>query len=159
VTVFRAIAPSDAGGVKRVGLVRLVDLEAMQHPLHMVDEVVGEIQHFSGLALTSGNRAREFRLWPLVNGLWQEPVPLNFSAEEAESRPLDESLRDRLDGALTEPVKNGNKLEHLAIFSRWYFSTSRDGHWYPFRTLAELNYRRLVRQISKMAQSAIDKSI
>ena len=34
--------------------------------------------------------------------------------------------------------------------TRWYFSSWRDGDWFPFRGLEDLNYRRLVRGISNL---------
>ena len=116
-------------------------------------EVVTEIHHFDGVALTRASEERQFRLWPMVQGLWQECVTLDFSAEESRPKSLDHELRERLSQSLSAPRTTGPRVEELAIFSRWYFSTWRDGEWFPFRTLADLNYRRLVRQISSMLKA------
>jgi hypothetical protein len=116
------------------------------------DEVITEIQQFNGVALTPAVQSRQFRLWPMLGGLWQEPITLNFTAEEARTKSLDQELREQISGSLAKANAQGKRIEELAIFSRWYFSSWCDGHWYRFRTLADLNYRRLVRQISKMAQ-------
>lgn len=117
------------------------------------DEVIGEVQQFNGVALTRAAQNRQFRLWPMIGGLWQEPITLDFSADEARTKSLDQELREQLSESLENVKTEGKRIEELAIFSRWYFSSWRDGHWYGFRTLADLNYRRLVRDISKMAQA------
>lgn len=118
------------------------------------DEVVGEVEHFNGVALTAGAEKRSFRLWPMFQARWQEPIVLNFAAEEQNAKSLDQRLRTLLSEALQIPDREGNTLEHLALFSRWYYSSWRDGSWFPFRTLSDLNYRRLVREISNLVKAA-----
>lgn len=116
------------------------------------DPVIEEIDRFNGIALTRGFQACQFRLWPLLNGYWQDPLTLDFPPEHSHARSLDAELREKLHAALTEPSQTGNKAEALAIFSRWYYSSWRDGQWFPFRNLGDLNYRKLVREISKMVK-------
>jgi excinuclease ABC subunit C len=134
-------------------------LEKVSAAVSARHEVVTEIQHFDGVALTRAAEKRQFRLWPMMQGLWQECVTLDFSAEESRAKSLDHELRERLSQSLSAPRTAGKRVEELAIFSRWYFSSWRDGEWFPFRTLADLNYRRLVRQISSMlkADSAVTR--
>ncbi len=114
------------------------------------DEVIAEYQQFNGLALTRGCAPQQLRLWPIVAGFWQEPLMLDLVGEK-QAKSLDQELRDRLPEALRNPRTGGNRLEDMAIFSRWYYSSSRDGKWFSFRTIADVPYRRLVREISKMA--------
>jgi excinuclease ABC subunit C len=118
------------------------------------DEVVGEVDHFNGVALTAGAGKRSFRLWPMLDARWQEPIVLNFAAEDHNRKSLDQHLRSMLSEALQVPDREGNALEHLALFSRWYYSSWRDGTWFPFRTLNDLNYRRLVREISNLVKAS-----
>jgi hypothetical protein len=129
-------------------------IEKVNAAVTACDEVITEIQYFNGVALTPAVQPRQFRLWPMLGGLWQEPITLNFAADEARTKSLDLELREQISESLRKVDTGGKRIEDLAIFSRWYFSSWRDGHWYGFRTLADLNYRRLVRQISKMAQPA-----
>jgi hypothetical protein len=42
----------------------------------------------------------------------------------------------------------------MAVFARWYYSSWRDGQWFPFLKLADLNYRKLVREISGVLTNA-----
>jgi len=117
------------------------------------DEVVSTVDTFSGVALTKGIEPLEFRLWPMVHGYWQNPVTLNVSLEDGATKSLDRTIRESLGESLASVATDGPRVEQLAIFSRWYYSSWRDGNWFPFRTLADLNYRKLVREISTMAKT------
>jgi len=117
------------------------------------DPVIDNAAAFSGVALTPAIGALQFRLWPMLEGLWQEPVALDFSAATPQAKSLDQQIRELLAESLANPRTEGRKAEELAIFSRWYYSSWRDGHWFPFHRLDDLNYRRLVRQVSSMAEA------
>jgi hypothetical protein len=131
-------------------------LEKVKEAANGRDPVIADAAQFSGVALTRALRPSEFRLWPMLAGYWQEPLTLDFASEHSNANPrtasIDQELRERLSGVLAQRCQEGSKLEELAIFSRWYYSSWRDGHWFPFRTVADLNYRKLVREISKMAK-------
>jgi hypothetical protein len=116
------------------------------------DAVVGEVHRFNGVALTRASEPRQLRLWPMLEGLWQEPIALDVSGVEPHAKSLDAELRDRLSESLSLARTTGKRIEEMAIFSRWYFSSWRDGEWFPFHMLSDLNYRRLVRQISSLAK-------
>lgn len=128
-------------------------LEKVEAAIGARDPVVTEIGQFNGVALTRTGERRRFQLWPMLAGLWQDAITLDFSAEESHPRSLDRELRERLTEVLSTARTSGKRAEELAIFSRWYFSSWRDGEWFPFRTLGDLNYRRLVREISKMVKA------
>jgi excinuclease ABC subunit C len=120
------------------------------------DRSITAVDEFNGVALTPAFGERQFRLWPMLAGYWQEPVPVDLSVEAPGARSLDREIRQLLESSLqsvqNQSVQNqGRRAEHFALFSRWYHSSWRDGHWFPFRTLEELNYRKLVRELSKMA--------
>ena len=117
------------------------------------DTAIEDAANFNGIALTRGVEALQFRLWPILGGLWQEPASLDFSAEESEAKSLDQQIRERVTDSFTAPRTSGRRVEELAIFSRWYYSSWRDGNWFPFHRLSDLNYRKMVRQISKMANT------
>lgn len=128
-------------------------IEEVQAASGLRDEVAREAREFNGVALTPDVETAYFRLWPMVQGLWQEPIVLDFDSANAGAKSLDECLRERLSTAMNSVETARKRTDDLAIFARWYFSSSRDGQWFTFTTLADLNYRRLVREISKMAKS------
>ncbi len=127
-------------------------LERVKEAAAARDNVITDINRFNGIALTRGLEAREFRLWPMIEGYWQDPLTLNFPTEQSRPASLDRELREKIAHALVNPAGGCSPLEDLAIFSRWYYSSWRDGHWFPFRTLADLNYRKLVRAVSNLAK-------
>jgi excinuclease ABC subunit C len=129
-------------------------IENMSEAAALRPQVITEIHGFNGVALTQGVQPRNFRLWPMFAGFWQEPLTLDFSAETGRAQSLDRDIREQLQQALVTPLANGERAEDLAIFSRWYYSSWRDGQWFPFRTLADLNYRRLVREISSLVKKS-----
>jgi len=115
------------------------------------DGAIAPHDKFNGLALARGVADGECRLWPMLQGYWQKPVIFQFSTLEPGARSLDRELRETLANALgSAALESGNRVEHLAVFSRWYYSSWRDGHWFPFQKLEDLNYRRLVREISNL---------
>lgn len=116
------------------------------------DDVVSFADLLSGVALTKSVNRLHFRLWPMTQGYWQAPITLDVSGS-FETKPLDHLVRELLESSLAAATTEGVRAEHLAIFSRWYYSSWRDGHWFSFRALADLNYRRLVREISAMAKT------
>ncbi len=118
------------------------------------DPVVEELHHFNGVALTNGSTAEEWKLWPMHAARWQPPVLLHVGMTGARSKPLDVEIRERLSERFAQPSEEGKQAEDLAIFSRWYFSSWRQGEWFAFRDLKNLNYRKLVRELSKMAKLA-----
>ncbi len=129
-------------------------IEKLETASKLRDEVVRVIAEFNGVALTRSSEHLQFRLWPMIGGIWQDPITLDFSSERSGSHSLDSEIRSLVAGALERSADPGNKLEHLAIFTRWYYSSWRDGSWFPFRAPADLNYRRLVRELSKMSEEA-----
>lgn len=128
-------------------------IEKVNSAIALREPVIDNAFEISGVALTSGVGVLQFRLWPMLRGLWQEPVSLDFSIEEPHAQSLDSQIRACLTDSLANPRSTGKRAEELAVFSRWYYSSWRDGQWFPFHTLSDLNYRRIVRQISKMAKA------
>ncbi len=128
-------------------------IEKVQAAIAARDKAVAELDSFNGVALTRGSTPHEFRLWPMSQGYWQEPVALDCAWQIERLRPLDVEIRERLTDRLSQAQNGDRQIEDLAIFSRWYYSSWRDGEWFPFRNLNDLNYRKLVRTLSKMAQA------
>ncbi|MDQ2776645.1 MAG: UvrB/UvrC motif-containing protein [Acidobacteriota bacterium] len=128
-------------------------IERLRNAIAARDEVVSEAAHFNGVALTRSAGIGCICLWPMQEGLWRTPITIDLSSEQPQARSLDALLRETLSDALEEPAGEGKPAEHLALFLRWYRSSWRDGEWFPYRTLTDLNYRKLVREISKLLKA------
>ena len=118
------------------------------------DEVIANVYHLTGVALTPGSNPREFKLWPMLSGFWQDCVRLDVRHDDAHAKSLDQTLRELLTRITEKPLRQGRRAEDLAIFSRWYYSSWRDGLWFPFRKVEDLNYRKLVKAVSSMVKES-----
>lgn len=128
-------------------------VEKMRAATAVRDEVIANVYHLNGIALVRGLHQREFRFWPMVAGQWQDCLRLEISQDDALAKSLDQTLRELLIAGLKTPAKHGKRAEDLAIFARWYYSSWRDGQWFPFRAIEDLNYRKLVKQISNLVKA------
>ena len=119
------------------------------------DEVVRDLDHLNGIALTPSTQAQRVLLWPLWRGVWQDVIPFDLSGEQLEFRQLRNEIRERLAPVAVQASSEGvgNRLEHISLFLRWRRSSSRDGEWFPFSATADLNYRKLVRGIRQLAKA------
>jgi excinuclease ABC subunit C len=139
-------------------------------------DLVRPLDHLHGIAVTRAASPQAVRLWPLWAGYWQPPLTFDFApAAEQASLPLvsdspftdapappagkhlgdpassmDALLRHALNAHLAQPRTDGSRLDDLALLSRWFYSSWRDGVWLPFADLTKLNYRKLVRGISAL---------
>lgn len=127
-----------------------LEVEKIKAVAELRDEAVAEVETLNGLALTRAPAAMKVTLWIMLSGFWQAPLTIDFSDEAEASKSMDARLREVLASHVSGCVRVGNRGEQIALLSKWYYSTSRDGDWFTFRTLADLNYRKLVRAISTM---------
>jgi hypothetical protein len=132
-------------------------IEKVQAARAARDGVITALDNFNGLAVTKASEPECVNLWPICGAYWQPAIHLHLPHHQQlpVSRSLDAMLRERLESALALPSVSGNQLEHLAIFARWYYSSWRDGHWFAFESLKQLNYRRLVKAISGILKAAV----
>lgn len=113
------------------------------------DEVITDIQHFHGVAITPGREAQQVRLWPMAASYWQEPLTLDLGENSTETLPLHSRLQQLLTPIFCRPIREGQQGENLAIFARWYYSSFRDGDWIAFTGADKANYRKLARSLFK----------
>jgi excinuclease UvrABC nuclease subunit len=117
------------------------------------DNVVADARRFRGVALTRSAQPRTLTLWLMFDGFWQGQIKLDFPEDQERAKSLDREIRENLEEAVRQPLADGRRTEHLAVFARWCFSTWRDGSWFPFRGLDDLNYKKLVREISNLLKT------
>ncbi|MGC2656457.1 MAG: hypothetical protein WA324_00660 [Bryobacteraceae bacterium] len=128
-------------------------MERMTVVAGLRNDVVADARRFRGVALTRSASERTLNLWLMFDGFWQGRIELPFPEEQERTKSLDREIREKLEEAIRKPQADGRRTEHLAVFARWYFSTWRDGEWFAFRQLDDLNVRKLVREISKMLKT------
>jgi excinuclease ABC subunit C len=125
-------------------------LEKIEGVLRLKDELVADIDHLNGVAVTASVDPESVELWFVYRGCWQSPV--RFSVAES-SVSLDQRLRETATGTQLRLLPR-QRQEHLALLARWYYSSWREGEWLSFDEFEKLPFRRLVRLVSRVAQKA-----
>ena len=120
------------------------------------DTMVADLENFNGIAVTEGPGINHWRLWPMLSGFWQEPITFQ-KADGALNMALWEGrLRELLAPVSADPSRDGHQAEHLAIFTRWYYSSWRDGDWVAWPDLNKAPSRKLARHLAKRAKESAE---
>jgi len=124
-------------------------LEKIEGVLRLKDDLVADIDHLNGVAITSSGDPGAVELWFVYQGCWQRPV--RFSVAES-SVSLDRRLSETVSAMEWKTLDARQRQEHLALLSRWYYSSWREGEWLAFDAPEKLPFRKLVRLISRVAR-------
>jgi excinuclease UvrABC nuclease subunit len=126
--------------------------ERVEEVLRLRDDLVRDIDALHGVAITRSLAPDAVELAFLRGGWWCAPERFDFQVVEGKPVSLDRKLRDVL--ARVEPLKLTirERQEYLALISRWYYSTWRDGEWLSFDNYGEIPYRKLINAISRVAK-------
>jgi excinuclease UvrABC nuclease subunit len=126
--------------------------EKVQDVLRLRDELARDIETLHGVAITRSLAADAVELWFLRGGWWCAPERLDFQVVEGRPVSLDQKLRETL--ARVSPLKLTvrERQEYLALLSRWYYSTWRDGEWLSFESWDSIPYRKLVNAVARVTR-------
>ena len=126
--------------------------EKVQDVLRLRDELATDIDRLHGVAITRSNSPEAVELWIVREGVLLPPLRFSFEVQEGKPVSLDRKLREVF--AAVAPVKQSvqERQEYLALLSRWYYSTWRDGEWLAFENLDEIPYRKLVNAVGRVAR-------
>ena len=115
-------------------------------------ELPRTLDRLAGVAVLPSAIPDAIDLWFLIGAHWQSPRRLMLTEIAGAGQSMDRRLRDIV--ATLEPQGAPN-LEHLAILTRWYTSTWRDGEWIDIEWPTKFPYRKIVNAIARVAQSAV----
>lgn len=124
--------------------------ERVEALLRSSSEITGNVRYTNGVSAVRNGAGVD--LWFLLDGLWADPVRLEMTSHSGES--MDRRLREVVAGLPERKPTLKDREEHLALLSRWYFSSWRDSEWLPFANREEVPYRKLVRLISRSMSHA-----
>ena len=125
--------------------------EKVQDVLKQADELARDIDRLNGVAITRSLAADAVEMWFLREGWWQEPQRFSFEVREGTPVSLDRKLRETFAAIAPRKLSMRERQEYLALLSRWFYSTWRDGEWLSFESLEEIPYRKLVNAVSRVA--------
>lgn len=126
-------------------------VERIEEVIKLRDELVCDIDRLYGIAITACTQPDHVLLWFVAAGAWQAPVALATGAGDG-SVSLDRRLKELAGSQVTIVPERRERQEHLAILSRWYHSSWRDGEWIGCEAFDRLPYRRLVNAISRIGR-------
>jgi hypothetical protein len=127
-------------------------VERIEALLRLKEELARDASQLCGVSVQAGPRAGTASLWFLVEGAWQKP--LVFATDGTETIPLDRRLRELVGRLDVTAVSPREREEHLAILSRWYWSSWRDGAWIRAESMEKISWRRLGSAVSKVVHQS-----
>ena len=126
--------------------------EKVQDVLKLRDDLAREVDRLNGVAITPSLAADSVEMWFVRDGNWQEPQRFGFAVEEGKTISLDHKLRETFAEVRPRNLTVRERQEYLALVSRWYYASWREGEWLGFDSYDEIPYRKLVNAISRVAR-------
>ena len=126
-------------------------VEKIREVLGLRDDLAHDVHQLSGVAVTASVEPQAVELWFVSGGIWQGAKRLTFEVLEGKPVSIDQKLREMVSGLSPTTQTMRQRQEYLALLARWYYSTWRDGEWFPFNGIQSFPYRKLVHAISRVA--------
>ncbi|HEV3278254.1 MAG TPA: hypothetical protein VG860_15660 [Terriglobia bacterium] len=134
-------------------------LEKVNDVLRRRADLGGNVAHLHALILERGAEPRSVAFFRVAAGEMFGPAILSLDERVAAPAPLDQQLRELLAGLVPSRPPGSTSdaqravlppWEHLAILSRWYYSSFREGEFVPLSGADDLPHRRLIRLCRKL---------
>ncbi len=123
----------------------------VEETLRLRGDLAADLERLHGVAITPAAQPGVVLLWFLIGGCWQAPRTLDCRPEAGAGQSLDHRLREIVRELAPVRLPLRRREEHLALLTRWFYSSRREGEWLSFASLEEIPYRRLVRAVSRVA--------
>jgi excinuclease UvrABC nuclease subunit len=115
------------------------------------DEMARDMERLHGIAVLPSGEPDAVELGWLCGGKWAGFARLDFESRDGNPVSLDARLRELASAMRPEPVAHKARMEQIAIVSRWFYSSWRDGEMLIFDDWEKIPYRKLVNAISRVA--------
>jgi excinuclease ABC subunit C len=133
-------------------------VQKIEEVLGWRDEMAGDVEQLHAIAIVPSAKAESVELGWMRGGFWQGFRCLDFiTADDGRAISLDRRLRDMAatipasGGHPTTPSANLERTEHLAILSRWFYSSWCDGELLMVADWEKIPWRKLVNAVSRVA--------
>lgn len=107
-------------------------------------ELARALDGLHGICVVPTRDSNLVELWPVAAGMWQDVVevePHGAAQPALDARPP------------FRTVSSTERQEHLAILTRWFHSSWRDGEWLPVEDWSRVPYRRLNSAVARVARA------
>lgn len=117
------------------------------------DEMARPVEELNAIAVAPSARPERVELGWMRGGYWHGFRSLDFeTAEDGRAVSLDSRLREM---ATTIPERRAvsamERMEHLAVLSRWFYSSWCDGELLVVDDWNKISWRKLVNAVSRVA--------
>ncbi len=125
--------------------------QRVQDVLGLRDEMVREVEGLNAIAVTPSAEPDAVELGWLRGGVWRGFTRIEFNTADGTSVSLDARLRELALAAPSDSAGGLERMEHLAVVARWFYSTWCDGELLMVDDLTKIPYRKLVNAVSRIA--------
>ena len=125
--------------------------------LSLRDEMAREVDGLHAIAIVPSADPEAIELGWLRAGSWQGFTRMEFTAADGRVASLDARLREMASAVPDTLSPSTERMEQLAILSRWFYSTWRDGELLLVDDWAKIPYRKLVNAVSRVAKGPAAK--
>ena len=125
-------------------------LERINEVVSMRGALAADIDRLYGVAVLPSLAERSVLLQFLWQGAW---LPARVFELDRDSGSLDHRLRDIVESLHPVPLTLLQRQEHLALLSRWFYSSEREGEWLGYDDPANPPWRKIVRALSRVGGS------
>jgi excinuclease ABC subunit C len=117
------------------------------------DEMARDVECLNAVAVTQSAITDAVELGWLRGGMWRGFSQLDFTpAADGTAVSLDTRVRELAMAVPTNVLHPLDRMERLAVLSRWFYSGWRDGELLIFDDWEKPPYRKLVNAVSRVAQ-------
>jgi hypothetical protein len=120
--------------------------------LGLRDELAREVEHLHAITITRAAEENAVELGWLRNGCWQGFSRMEFVHADGTAVSLDSRLRELATAVPSAGAAGIERMEQLAVVSRWFYSSWCDGEMILVDDWAKIPYRKLVNAVSRIAQ-------
>jgi excinuclease ABC subunit C len=132
-------------------------LGRIEQVLAFSDEMARGVNRLHAVSVTPSAEPDAIELGWMRNGSWQGFRRLDFSLADGRSVSLDQRLRETAASIPETRPAPIDRMEQLAILSRWFYSTWRDGEMLLIDDWAKMPWRKLVNAVSRVAAGRTSK--
>jgi excinuclease UvrABC nuclease subunit len=127
--------------------------EKIEQILKLPGDLARDVTRLHGVAVTPSTAGETVNLWFLREGCWLDPIPFSVAPVAGKPVSIDARLREIVASLETPKATLALRQDHLALLTKWFYSSWRDGEWLSFDDLSKLSYRKLVNAVHRAAKA------
>jgi excinuclease UvrABC nuclease subunit len=128
-------------------------LRRIEDVLGLADEMARDVNALNAIAITPAATEEAIDLGFMRGGVWQGFRRLDFGLADGQTISLDARLRETASEIGAAPADSVVRMEHLAILSRWFYSSWRDGEMLLIDDWDKIPWRKLVNAVSRVSKA------